>query len=55
MVMNYKPSEYEAEIQTINIDDPKLRGVHGDMLSMIVLKIKTVKAGNYTTSLSVIK
>ena len=49
--MNYKPSEYEAEIQRIPMDDPRLQRVHGDDLSMIVLKINKVNAGNFSISL----
>ena len=51
ILMNYKHSQYKAEIQKIPIDDPILKSMLGDELSMIVLKTGKVKAGHYAISL----
>lgn len=51
ILMDYKPSHYEAEIQKIPINDPRLRRMHGNELSMIVLKINKTNRGNYSISL----
>ena len=51
LLMDYKSSQYEADIQIIPIDDPRLQRVLGEELSMIILKINQVKAGHYSISL----
>lgn len=51
LLMDYKSSQYEANIQTIAIDDPRLQRVLGDELSMIILKMNKVKTGNYAVHL----
>ena len=49
--MQYTSSQYEADIQTITIDDPRLQRVLGDKLSMIILRINKEKTGNYSVHL----
>lgn len=51
LTMNYKPSEYNANVQEITIDDTQLKRTIGNKLFMIVLKTKGEKTGNYTISL----
>lgn len=51
MKISYIPSEYDAEIRHIPMDDPNLKKVHGDELSMIVLKINKAKVGNYSVNI----